>query len=263
MPSQVPGMEKLIEIHNGDEIKARIAFEENNLQIPDEALAMVKEDMKNNPFLVEDVPSTNSTLLSKNVAITKVKASLTSKLKTLTAITAKGGHKGLKKGKEEIEKVLETIDQVSAEETLIAFIQAADSMTLSAEKWLENFSDGTKIPTFDNIKRIEDYVASFSLLEKLREDMFEEDAHLEVFDTVKDIIGRHSKIRNGYLKMARKLIVDHTKGNFHKVTRLYERKAEAAFNRTKKPNLEKSEIPQAKAEYITNFMISMLQRLTY
>lgn len=250
------GYDKLVELHNGNEAAAFEAWEKNNFRVPDEAMALVGEDIKDNQFVIEDVIETDPAILTKQKAVRKAKALMVAKLKKLEVLTHSGKHKGLLKGKEELEAILDKIDEVTAEETLIDFIGAADRMTLSAEKWLKSFKDGTKTATLDNIKRLEDYVASFSLLEELSEDMFDNDEHKDIFETVEKIMGRHNKIRNGYIIEARKLIANQLQGNFHKITRLYEKKAEQLFNKHKKPHLEKSEVAQAKADYIAKYMIA-------
>lgn len=250
------GYDKLVELHQGNEAAAFEEWENNNFRVPDRAMALVGEDIKDNQFVIEDVIETDPVILTKQKAVRKAKALMVAKLKKLEVLTHSGKHKGLLKGKEELEGILDKIDEVSAEETLIDFIGAADRMTLSAEKWLQAFKDGTKTPTLENLKRLEDYVASFSLLEELSESMFENEEHKEIFATVEKIMGRHNKIRTGYISESRKLIAAGLQGNFHKITKLYEKKAEQLFNKHKKPHLDKSEIAQAKADYIAKYMIA-------
>jgi hypothetical protein len=248
------GLEKLIEMHNGDEVLARKIWEENGYNVPDEAMALVTEDVQNNSFIVEDVKEVNSTLLAKQKSVRKIKAALTSKLKRLNQLVEK--HPGLEKGRAEMEAILDDIDKVSAEETLVSFITAADNMTASVEKWLKAFNEGTKTPTLENLKRMEEYMTSLALVKDFTEDMFENEENKELFKTVDSIVGRYNKLHNGYLSQARKLLSSQLQGNFHKVIRLYEKNAEQLFNKTKKPYIDKADIPQAKAEFINKYMIS-------
>jgi hypothetical protein len=246
------GYDKLIELNNGDEAVARRIWEDNNFKVPAEAMAMVGEDIVDNKFIIEDVIETDSIIISKQKAVRKAKALMIAKLKKLERL--QNIDAGLQKGKEELESILDKIDEVTAEETLIDFISAADRMTTSAENWLQKFKTGDKIATFDNLKKLEEYVASFSLLQELNEDMFENDQHKDIFKTVEKIIGRHTKIRNSYISESRKLISQKLQGNFHKITRLYEKKAEQYFNKYKKPHIEKSEVAQAKADFVAKYM---------
>lgn len=247
------GFEKLIELNQGDEAKAFKIWEDNGYKVPDEAMSLVGDDLRNNSFIMPDEVITDPILLTKQKAVRKAKALMTAKLKSLNIAVLK--NPGIEKGRDELEAILDNIDNISAEETLIAFIQTADNMTKKAESWLELYSSGKKTPTLDNLKKIEEYVASFSLLEELNESMFENEEHKEIFNTVQAIMGRHRNIRNGYITLARKEIAKGLQGNFHKITRLYEKKAEQIFDKHKKPHLEKSEIPQAKAEFISKYMI--------
>jgi len=248
------GYDKLVELHKGDDSAAYEEWQNNGFVIPERAAALVSEELITNEFILEDNKEVDPIILRKVKATRKAKALLTSKLKSLNNLVDK--HKGLEKGRDEIQTILDRIDEVDAEQTLIDFIGAADRMTKSAQNWMEKFESGEKTATLENIKRLEEYVASFSLLEELSNDMFEDGENKEVFDTVQSIMGRHHTIRVKYISLARKLISQQLQGNFHKITRIYEKKAEQIFNEYKKPHLEKSEIPQAKADFITNYLIA-------
>lgn len=246
------GYAKLIELCKNDENKAREIWEKNGEIVPDYAMALVGQDITDNQFIVEEVIDTDPTVLARSRAVRKAKALLVAKLQKLERMH--NLDKGLQKGKEEIESILDKIDEASAEETLVDFIGAADRMTKSALNWLGKFESGDKIATFDNIKKLEDFVASFSLLEELREDMFDSEDHKAIFKTVQEIIGRHNTIRQGYISTARKLIAKSVQGNFHKITRLYEKQGEQQFNKHKKPKIDKADLAEAKADFMAKYM---------
>jgi hypothetical protein len=253
---EAKGWEKLVnEIHNGDEVAADAAWRANGFKVPAEAMALVNEDVKDNKFILEDDITTDAELLHKKEIIKDTKALLKAKLTNLNRLVQK--YPGLEKGRDRIKEILDNIDEVSADETLTDFIIAAEHMTNSAMKWLKDFQDGTKTPTLDHIKRLEEYTASFSILQELSEDLFESQEHKDILKklTGEDgILRQQQEIRQGYLKMARKLIAESLKGDFHKVTRLYEKKAEQIFNTRYAKNYDKKERAQAKAEFIAEYL---------
>ena len=250
----VSAFNKMVELHNGDELKAFAEYETNNFQPTDAARQLVGEDIVNNEFTVSDHIETDPLILAKEKSVRKIKAALTSKLKKLNQLVEK--HPGFEKGRDEIEAILEDIDTVSAEETLVSFIGAADNMLNSVDKWFKSFADGTKQPTLENIKRIEEYMASLSLLKDLRNDMFENGENQDLFKTVEGLIGKYGRLHNTYLSEARKLLAGQLKGSFNKVVAMYEKEAEIAFNKYKKPYVEKSMLAEAKAEFISNYMVA-------
>ncbi len=252
--AHAPAFEKMVDLHNGDEIKAFEEYEKNGLQPSDEARALVGEDIVNNEFTVSEHIETNPIILSKQNAVRKVKATLFAKIKALTRLSEK--HSGFEKAREELQGLLDDIDEVSAEETLVGYIGAASNMVANVEKWFKSFQDGSKVPTFENLKRIDDYVSSIALLKDLRKDMFDDPKNQDYFNTVEEILGKYGSLHNIYISESRKLLADKLKGNFNKVVAMYERDAEIAFNKYKKPYVEKSMVAEAKAEFISNYMVS-------
>ena len=246
------GYEKLIEINNDDEGIARKLWEENGYKVPDEAMALVSEDILDNKFIIEDQIETNPIIIARQAIVRKAKATMVAKVKALEH----NPHRGLKKVRADMVEILDNIDTLSAEETLVDFIGAAEGLSKSATNWIKAFKDGTKTPTLDNLKRVEEAISSFSLLKELSEDMFEGDQNEDLFNTVDETITRYAKVHREYLTLARGVIAGQLQGNFHKITRMYEKKAEQIFNKDKKPHVEKSEVAQAKADFIAKYMIA-------
>lgn len=252
--SQASGFAELVKLYNGNEAAATDAWVKNGYEIPAEALANVAEDIVKNEFTMDEDVEVNATLLKEAEIIKKVKAILTSKIKGLSKVIET--HPGLETGRDEMQEILDDADVVSAQETLIGFIQAADKVTKKAKKWLADYENGNKTPSFDRIKRIEDYVTSFSVLDELSRDMFDGDENLAIFDSVAEIKKIYTEVRNGYITLARKLIVEHVSGDFHKVTALYKKNAEALFNKTYRKHYDKSEVDQARIDFVNKQMIA-------
>tara|TARA_R100001463_G_scaffold23551_2_gene56393 strand:+ start:9977 stop:13180 length:3204 start_codon:yes stop_codon:yes gene_type:complete len=262
--SQQAGFDQLVELHNGDTIKAFQEFEDNNFQIPARASALVQEDITDNQFtLPETEIETNPVIMAKEIALQKAKAAMVSKIRALDNTK----HKGLVKIREQMESIMENIDEVEATESLVDFIKTANNLAKKSEGWMESFKSGEKTPTLENLRRIKDSIEAFTLLKDLREEMFspEEVAMLEragmenieeLFKVVDDTIATYAKVNSDYLRLSRKTLAAGLKGNFHKITRFYEKQAEAMFNRHKKPHLDKSEIAEEKAEFISKYMIA-------
>lgn len=244
--------EALIKIHNGDEVAAHAEWVANKYQMPTAAVDMVSEDIKNNNYVMEDVLEVDPTILHKQKILTKTRALLDAKLKNLDRILE--DHPHLAEGRNELKEVLDQIDINDVDQTLVDFIGVAQRMTVTAETWLNQFKSGEKITTLHAIKRMEEYVSSFSLLKEVHADMVESEEHKKIIESTGTLINSHRKIRQEYLKMSRKLIAEQLQGNFHKVYALYEAKAEIAFNKERKPHLDKKDVPEGRREFIAAYM---------
>jgi len=255
-----PAFEKMIELNKGDEIKAFEQYEQNRFSPTDEATALINEDVVDNPFTLEDVETDTPVLAKEKVALKKIKALLIAKVKNLNRIV-ESSHKGLKKGRDELQDILDKIDEAETEEVLIDFIKAAHNMTTSAETWMGKFEDGTKKPTLDNLKRIEEYIAPFTMLKDISANMFTTEDSKKIFEGVKELVGRQEEIRTKYLDHTRGILAEALAPNFNKIIRLAEKQAEKDFNKYKKPFVDKKEVAHARQKYIADFISSRSEEL--
>lgn len=250
--SQQAGFDKLVELHKGNSTSAFQEFEDNNFQVPDRAMALVQEDVTNNKFVLEDEIEVNPVAIEKSRALAKAKAAMTSKIKKLENTK----HKGLKDVRNEMQDIMDQVEEVETEESLIAFVQAAENLSKSAEKWMAQFKSGDKTATLENLRRIKEAISAFDLLQDLKEEMFEEGKRAELFESVDATTTRYAKVNKDYLTLSRKVLAQSLQGNFHKITKLYEKQAEKLFIQHKRPHLDKSEIPQAQADFIAKYMVA-------
>ena len=244
--------EALVELNGGDAVKAFQQWEDNGYTMPAEAIAKVSEDVINNDYILDDVLEVDPIIIQKQKLISQTRALLDAKLQKLDRILE--DHPHLQDGRDELADVLNNIDINEADKTLADFVSVAQRMTDTADTWLAQFKSGEKVPTLEAIKRLEEYVASFSILEELTSDLVESEEHKEIIDTASSLVARHQNIRQAYLKMSRKLIAEQLNGNFNKVYALYEAKAEKAFNKERKPFLSKKEVKAGRRDFIANYM---------
>lgn len=253
--------DKMVELNGGDTVAAMDAYMENNYTPSDEANALVGGDVIENPFTLEARESdVDTSVLGRKEAVDKVNALLTAKVKKLSRITEES-HPGLIKGKEELEEILKKIDEATQEEILSDFIVAAHNMTKTAEGWMDKFEDGTKVPTLENLKRIEEYIAPFIMLKQLSSKMFTTEEGQKAFESVTELVGRQELLRNTYLDHIRSILAEHMAPNYNEIVRLYEKNAERDFNKYKKKFVPKAEVPQARREYIDNFIASKAEEI--
>ena len=92
------GFEKLVELHDGNEAAAFEAWEQNGFRVPDEAMALVGDDVTDNEFVLPDKVETDPQILSKQNAVRKAKALMTAKVKKLNTLVDR--HPELEKGRE-------------------------------------------------------------------------------------------------------------------------------------------------------------------
>jgi len=246
--------EALVKLNEGNPTLAFQQWEDNGRTMPAEAIAMVSEDVLNNDYILDEVLEIDPVLIQKQSLISQTRALLDAKLQNLDKILEDHPHPRLQDGRDELAEVLNNIDINEADQTLVDFVSVAQRMTDTADTWLEQFESGEKIPTLAAIKRLEEYVASFSILKELTSDLVETQEHKDIIDTASTLVARHQNIRQSYLKMSRKLIAEQLKGNFNKVYALYEVKAELAFNKERKPFLAKKEVKAGRREFIANYM---------
>ncbi len=252
LKSQEKAFNKLVELHNGDQVAAFDEYEKNGNVVPDRASALVEDDILDNRFTLVDNPESNPVLLARSEAIKNAKAFLHVKITKLNKTVEK--HPGWIPTRDELRSIYDEIDTVNEEETLVSLIIAGENMVKFALSSLDKFDTGEKTPTIENIKKLEESVSGLSILKDLSADMFENEENKAAFNSINAIIGNYEAINSRYLKQARKLIAKNLSGSFHKIIRVHEKKAEEAFNRTFKKNYAKSEQQQAKIDFINKYM---------
>lgn len=196
-------------------------------------------------------------LTDKERILEKSEIILKKKIKALTYAVKKNPH--LEEGKAQLEKLLNQMTRLEADAALNNFIITADKMTQRAEGWMKKALSSNEPVSLESIRGMYDYVASFSILDDLAEDMFEDPEHVKDLEIVKHLSGRREAIKKSYLKLSRKALAISLAKDFDKVVAEYRRLAEVDFNKNHRDTfirkgLSKSQIADAKADYIQGYM---------
>lgn len=247
----------LVEEHGGNTDKAFEVWENNNFDFPQHILDKVAgfslledngESYTGDPYLVD-----KHRLLEKSKGVLKLK------LQKISNLVKKNPQ--LEEGKQELTQLLKDMDRLEVDFALHKFILTADRMSNSAKKWMDSIKSGDKEATMESLKRMQEYVGSFTILQDLRAEFFTDEEHKKDFSIINNILSKQNSIRADYLAIARQKIAQQFAPYFGKIEAEYRIKAETEFNKNQRAELIRKgnkgkDLAKAKAEFIEEFMMA-------
>lgn len=253
--------QRLLKKHNNNPKEAFQEWEANGYDFPSD----IYDDQAKDEIMEESIEedSTDKYLKSKERLLNNARSSLQHKLKTLSFSIKKNPHLG--PIREEMEKLLNQMNKLDTDFALVKFVQGAERMVNSSIIWMDKIKDNPNYlndnKTINNLKRVHDSVASFSLLRELQEEFFEDPEHKEELKKISEILRKQDTIKNSYIILSREILTNRLSKNFTKVQEFYKEKAERQFNSKRKIELKQrgikgSEMEIEKRNYISNFMIA-------
>lgn len=247
----------LVEEHEGNTEKAFEIWETNNFDFPQHILDKVAgfSTLENN----DENYSIDHYLADKHRLLEKSKGVLKLKLQKITNLVKKNPQ--LEEGKKELEQLIKDMNRLEVDFALHKFILTADRMSNSARKWMDSIKNGDKEVTMESLKRMQEYVDSFSILKDLRAEFFTDEEHKKDFTIINNILNKQNSIRADYLFIARQKIADQFSPHFGKIEAEYRRRAELEFNKNQRADLIRKgnkgkDLSQLKQEFIEEYMMA-------
>ena len=167
--------------------------------------------------------------------------------------------KTLGKALEEFKTLLTQMEQLDAEASLHGFILAANRMANNATNWMEEIKTGKRDKNLKNLKQINEFIQSFSLIDEIRKDFFNKPEHIKDFKLVSDISIKRKNIQSDFLNIAKELLAREIADHFPIIESSYREKAERKFTQEEAKELRAqgvggTDLKEAKKEYIDKFV---------
>ena len=246
----------LVDSFSGDESAAFAAWKKEGNDFPFWVVAKAAHYKKLEN--TENAYVQDPHLKRKTEILNKTKVIVAKKAASLARSVANNPH--LQGSQNELEQVLKDMNELDAEFALHAFVLAADRMSAQHLNWFNSVKEGKKEVTMEHLKKMQEFVDTFSILESLREEFFRDPAHQKDMEIIQRILKRKTEVKNNFLTIARQKIAEKFTPNFHKVRAAARLTAEREFMKNEKDALikqgkNKKEVAAAQAEYISQYMI--------
>jgi len=247
----------LVEKHKGLELPAYKEWAELGDDYPADIHSKVEQQEGLSPKNESYSPDSN--LLQREVVLQKSKTIIELKIAKLTNVMKKTPN--LAKAELEFKELMKEMNSSDADIALHSFILAGGRMADSAVKWMKEIKADEEAGTLDKLAQINEFIQSFSIIDDIRKDFFNDPKHIEDFKIVNDISTKRKIIKNDFIDLARKALAREFAPHFSRVEEHYREQAQRDFGGTNAVDLKeagssKKEIAEAKKEYIAAFMRS-------